>query len=547
MRFLPYLFISSLYLAPGGGAVAQSHSPDSRIDVQHYAFHLDINDRDDRIRGVTDVVVKCLEPNIRQFSLDLIGTDKGDDTGMQVLQVTQDGQPVDYDHTNDLLTIRLAQPAGVNDLLTFRIAYEGIPEDGLIISENKYGDRTFFGDNWPDRAHYWLPTKDHPSDKATCEFIIKAPEHYEIIANGIKREESDLPPEQDKNLKITHWATLHPIATKVMVFGAARFAIRYEPLASPTPVQDWVFPEDREIGFKNLSPTTNIIKFFEQQIGPYPYEKLANVQSSTRYGGMENASNIFYNQDAIEKEQTIESLVAHEVAHQWFGNAVTEKSWRDLWLSEGFATYMTHLYMAHTYGQDSLYTRLEDDKERIFSFQMKSPQSAVIDTSETNLFKLLNANTYQKGAWFLHMLRTQVGDQHFFQSLKEYYQTFQHRNASTSDFRAIVERVSGQSLKEFFNTWLYQTGYPIVQGSWKYAGIGKKLTLDLEQVQMTGAFFPLRLPIGIYYRGESAPEVKTVTFSQKKEQYTLKLKGKPIQVVLDPNHQLLIDPLFTKK
>ncbi len=329
---------------------------------------------------------------------------------MTVQQVLGDNLPVIYQHTDDVLTIDVSEPPAANAVLTFRIVYRGIPDDGLIISENKYGDRTFFGDNWPNRAHHWLPTKDHPSDKATCEFIVKAPEHYEVIANGIKREESDLPPEQDKNLKLTHWATLYPIATKVMVFGAARFAIRYSPLTEPTDIQDWVFPEDRDVGFENFSTTANIIEFFEQQIGPYPYEKLANVQSSTRYGGMENASNIFYNQDAIEKEETIESLIAHEVAHQWFGNAVTEKTWQDVWLSEGFATYLTHLYMAHTYGQDSLLARMEKDKERIFSFYLKSPQSAVIDTSEINLFKLLNANTYQKGAWFLHMLRTKVGD-----------------------------------------------------------------------------------------------------------------------------------------
>ena len=548
MHSIRYVLLSAWLITSGlGVSVAQNIDPDRRIDVQHYTFRLDINDSNDKIRGETDVVIKFTAPDVRQFSLDLVGSTDNGKTGMSVQQVSKDNLPVSFDHANDRLTIQLSEPATTNDVLTFHIVYQGTPMDGLIISENKYGDRTFFGDNWPNRAHYWLPTKDHPSDKATCEFIVKAPEHYEVIANGVKREESDLPPEQNKNLKLTHWATLYPIATKVMVFGAARFAIRYEPLSSPTDIQDWVFPEDREIGFKNLSSTANVIKFFEEQIGPYPYEKLANVQSSTRYGGMENASNIFYNQDAIEKEQTIESLVAHEVAHQWFGNSVTEKTWQDVWLSEGFATYMTHLYMAHTYGQDSLLTRLEDDKQRIFSFQMKSPRSAVIDTSETNLFKLLNANTYQKGAWFLHMLRAQVGDTYFFEGLREYYKTYQHRNASTQDFRAVMERVSGKSLGDFFSTWLYQSGYPVIQGTWKYAGMGKKLSLELEQVQMTDTFFPLHLPVAIYYPGEPSPEVKTVSFTQKKESYTLKLKKKPRQIVLDPNHQLLIEQLFTKK
>ena len=203
--------------------------------------------------------------------------------------------------------------------------------------------------------------------------------------------------------------------------------------------------------------------------------------------------------------------------------------------------------MAHTYGQDSLYTRLEADKERIISFQMKSPRSAVIDTSETNLFKLLNANTYQKGAWFLHMLRAEIGDASFFKALKQYYEKYQHRNASTQDFRAVVERVSGKKLKDFFHLWLYQPGYPVVKGTWKYAGIGKKLTIDLEQVQTNSAFFPIELPVAIYYQGETKPDIRTITFAQQKAERVLKLKKKPSQVVLDPNHQVLMEQLFTKK
>ena len=548
MQSVRHLFLVTLSLIIlGGSHTIYASGPDPGIDVQHYTFRIAINDRDNVIEGVADVMIKFVASDTRQLSLDLAGPSSNGKAGMTVQQVLRDNLPLPFNHTNDVLTINLSEPARIHDVLTFRIVYRGVPDDGLIISKNKYGDRTFFGDNWPNRAHRWLPTKDHPSDKATCEFIIKAPEHYEVIANGIKREESDLPPEQDKNLKLTHWATLYPIATKVMVFGAARFAIRYNPLLEPTDIQDWVFPEDREAGFKNFSSTADIIKFFEQQVGPYPYEKLANVQSSTRYGGMENASNIFYNQDAIEKEQTIESLIAHEVAHQWFGNSVTEKTWQDVWLSEGFATYMTHLYIAHTYGQDSLVARLEDDKERIFSFHMKSPQSAVIDTSEVNLFKLLNANTYQKGAWFLHMLRAQVGDVAFFKSLRQYYQTYRHSNASTQDFQTVVEQVSGKKLGSFFQTWLYQPGYPVVKGTWKYAGINKKLALALEQVQLNNTFFPLDLQVAVYYEDEDQPEIKTVTFSQKEGNYVFKLKEKPSRVVLDPNHQLLMEQFFTKK
>ena len=524
-----------------------SAAPDPGIDVLHYAFHIDLNDQNNRIVGTAEVVVKFVASNQQEVHLDLASVSEKDETGMTVLEVLLNDIPTTYRHEGDLLRIQLPTPSRVNDVVTFRIRYRGVPDDGLIISKNKYGDRTFFGDNWPNRAHRWLPTKDHPSDKATCEFIIKAPEHYEVIANGLKREESDLPPEQDKNLKLTHWATLHPIATKVMVFGAARFAIRYHPFSAPTALEDWVFPEDRDVGFKHLEATADILKYYEQQIGAYPYEKLANVQSCTRYGGMENASNIFYNQDAIANEATIEGLIAHEVAHQWFGNAVTEKSWADVWLSEGFSTYLTHLYLAHTYGADTLTARLNKDKERIFSFYVKSPQSMVVDTGETNLFQLLNANTYQKGAWFLHMLRNKIGDPAFFQTLQDFYRTYHHQNASTQDFRLVAERVSGQPLEIFFRTWLQQAGHPVVKGTWKYSRSGKKLILDLEQVQQSDNFFPLDLQFAVYYSQGQSFETKVLTFTKMKETFVFKLDGKPTQVVLDPNQRLLMEQFFTKK
>ena len=519
-------------------------SPDPKIDVQHYTFRISVNDRSDVIEGTADVVIRFTASDTRSFSLDLVGV--AQKTGMRVQQVLKDSLPVSFQHHNDQLTISLPQAVSTGEVHTFRINYEGVPADGLIISQNKYGDRTFFGDNWPNRARYWLPTHDHPSDKATCEFIIEAPAHYEVIANGTKQEESDLPPIHGQRRKLTHWATPHPIATKVMVFGAARFAIRYHSANEPTDIQDWVYPEDRELGFRHLNTTANIVKFYEQQIGPYPYEKLANVQSRTRYGGMENAGNIFYNEDAIEKEETIEALVAHEVAHQWFGNAVTEKAWPDVWLSEGFATYLTHLYHAHTYGYDSLVARLAQDKERIFSFYIQSPESAVIDSKETNLFKLLNANAYQKGAWFLHMLRGEVGDKPFFASLRAYYQQYQHRNASTQDFRVVVERISGKPLSEFFDRWLYQPGHPVIEGTWKYAGMGKKLQISLSQVQSDNPF-PLRLSVAVYYKGSERPEIKSFAFDQAQQDFTFKIKQKPTQVVLDPQQRWLVDQYFTKK
>ena len=159
-----------------------------------------------------------------------------------------------------------------------------------------------------------------------------------------------------------------------------------------------------------------MVNFFSTKVGPFPYEKLANVQSSTRFGGMENASAIFYSQEAIAKGKNIESTVSHEIAHQWFGDSVTEKEWHHLWLSEGFATYFGALFFEQSDGRDNFIERMEKSKKRIF--QSKVTDRPIVDYEVRDLFKLLNSNNYPKGAWVLHMLRGLLGDEIFLEGFQ---------------------------------------------------------------------------------------------------------------------------------
>lgn len=517
-----------------------------QIDIQHYVFQITISDQSDKIKGIADVLLKLNSADVDVAILDLADQkSRADGKGMKVTKVSKDGRSLDFTHKNNQLSISLNEQLPKDQIINLTIAYEGIPADGLAISKNKYGDRTFFGDNWPNRARHWLPCIDHPSDKATCEFIITSPIHYQVIANGMLREESNVKVGiSNEELKITHWVNREPIATKVMVFGAARFAILHADEFENIPIEHWVYPEDREAGFSDFDPTLGILQYYHQNINPYPYEKLANVQSKTNYGGMENASNIFYNENAITGKNNIESLIAHEVAHQWFGNSVTESDWPHIWLSEGFATYFTHLYIEHTYGRDSMAARLKEDKEHIFSYYLKSSETTVIDTLATNLFKLLNANSYQKGSWFLHMLRYKLGDDVFWKGIQNYYSEYRNSNADTDDFRVVMEKTSGQDLASFFQQWLEKPGHPYLKGNWKYSGFGKKLTIDLEQAQPNGVLYDLEIQVAIHYKNVAQPEIHTLRISEKNNTIELKLRKSPKEVILDPNIWLLVDYIF---
>ncbi|MEQ9413808.1 MAG: M1 family aminopeptidase, partial [Cyclobacteriaceae bacterium] len=285
----------------------------SNIDIQHYQFMIDLNDSDNTITGTTEVSI-LFKNSVSTFELDLVGKSQ-DGKGMTVSSVLQNKKPLKFSQQNDRLSITLNTPPQVGEEIAIAIKYSGTPTDGLVISTNKFGDRTFFGDNWPNRAHHWLPTIDHPYDKASCEFIIIAPSHYQAIANGILVEKTNLP----NNKTLTHWKETVVLPTKVMVIGVAKFAVTTAGVINNIPVETWVYPQNKEAGFGDFKMATDVLNYFIEHVGPYPYQKLANVQSTTRFGGMENASNIFYFENSVTGKNEREGLIAHEIAHQWFG------------------------------------------------------------------------------------------------------------------------------------------------------------------------------------------------------------------------------------
>ena len=269
-----------------GSFIAKAQDQAQSIDVQHYNFSLQLNDANDTIKGQATVRIRFLK-DVNSFQLNLVKrNDKG--RGMLVSAVMEEGKSVSFGQDSNDINIEAAAIAGSTH--NYIITYQGVPADGLIISVNKFGHRTFFGDNWPNRAHNWLPCADYPADKATVDFVVTAPDHYQVVANGLKISETALP----NKLKITHWRETAPLPTKVMVIGVAEFAIDHTGDVGSVPVYTYVFPENKDAGFKSYAVAKDILSFYTKKFGPYAYEKLANVQSKTIFGGMENAGAIFY-------------------------------------------------------------------------------------------------------------------------------------------------------------------------------------------------------------------------------------------------------------
>ncbi len=505
----------------------------SDIDVQHYRFQVELNDNNDSISGRAEVRL-VFTRNTEIFELDLVQA-AGGKKGMKVLEV--EGQALKRFETlpsASKLRFHLIKTAHKGDTASFFIHYNGVPADGLIISKTKYGRRSFFADNWPNRGQNWLPCNDHPADKATVEFIVIAPDHYQVVANGLQMEESTV----GAGKKVTHWKEEVPISTKVMVIGVADFAVHKSgTIGDCVPVYSWVYPEDRDKGFSDYALAGKVLPFFIQYIGPYPYKKLANVQSKTMFGGLENANTIFYSESSVTGTGRSESLIAHEIAHQWFGNHATEKTFAHLWLSEGFATYMTVLYFEEFYGKDSALSMLREDRADVIA-HAKGSNRPVVDSLETDYMSLLNANSYEKGSFILHMLRNELGDETFRTGIRKYYSTYAGSVAGTEELRKVFEEASGKDLLLFFKQWLYTPGIPRLKVKWKYDEAKKNLAITVDQEQANLFSFPLEIGIP----GSDSRPIR-LSVSKKSETFSIPFDGKPRNLVVDPNTGLLFESL----
>ena len=252
---------------------------------------------------------------------------------------------------------------------------------------------------------------------------------------------------------------------------------------------------------------------------------------------MENAGNIFYFENSVNGKGEREDLIAHEIVHQWFGNSATEADWPHAWLSEGFATYLTLVYVSEREGQEEMNKRLKANRQRIIEYWQTNPLPIVNFELVTypkieNMRELLSTNTYQKGGWVLHMLRQELGDEAFWQSIRQYYSTYKNSNATTADLKNKMEEVSGKDLQQFFDQWLYNVGQPALAGNWTYAK--KKVHVEINQIQDNLFDFPLE--IGLVYGDEVV--VKQVDVASIKHTYSFAGK-KPDRVIIDPNTKLL--------
>jgi len=519
-------------------AAADTYPRQPLVDAVHYAFQLTLGDESDEIAGTATIVLRFTGAGVTTVALDLASAANG--KGMTVTDVAFAGAPVPFRHEADRLVLTLPAAPRAGEEQTFTVRYRGVPADGLRMLKNKFGDRVFFSENWPDNAREWLPMIDHPYDKATSEFIVTAPARYQVVANGLLLEETDL----GDGRRRTHWKQSVPIASWLNAIGVAEFSVHHDGLVKGVPHQTWVYRQEQAKGpawFETRS--RQAMEFLSEHVGPYAYEKLANVEAAGFNGGTEHASAIFYGEKSIlEKPDT--GLIAHEIAHQWFGNAVTETDWDDVWLSEGFATYFTLLVAEHHEGRDAFVAGLKRSRDTVFTLERENPGVAVLHDNLADMKKVLNRIIYQKGGWTLHMLRRQMGTEAFWDGIRDYYQRYRNGSATTADFRQVMEAHGGKDLSAFFAQWLARPGSPVVEGGWRYDAATRRIVIDLAQTQPGDAY---RLPIDVGVTVDGTTRIETIELTGKQQRVELAADREPSAVTLDPDTWLLMDARFTRR
>jgi aminopeptidase N len=555
------------------------------IRITNYTFDFTLSDTSDELVVKETVDVTFMAAGVRTIDLDLCKVSaqprsprmadgfadpcaepKGSGgKGMTVTSVSAAGQSLTYQHENDRVRVTLPRAFAAGDRFTFAIDFHGVPATGILIGNNKHGDRGWVTDPWPNKARNFRAVVDHPAMKATHLTSVTAPAKYQVVSNGLMLEETDLP----GGLRRTVWKESVPISTWLMSLAVAPYAVDHFGSYHGIALSSWVFPQEREAGLRPFATHTRpVLEFFSDRIGPYSYEKLAQVQANGVGGGMELASSIFYGYGTAGASR---QLIAHEMAHQWFGDSVTESDWDDVWLSEGFATYFALLYREFADGHDPFLEGVRQSKNTALNYAIANPASTIVHKNLADISRVIanNAQIYQGGAQVLHNIRGVVGTPVFWAGIRSYYRHYQNGTATTDDFRREMETAcrnagdvgrgfspgiscpaEGTDLTWLFGQLLNRGGALQVKGSWTYDATTKQVRVTLDQTQTTGLYrTPIEVRITTPGGNPTAPAsrvVHKVQLTDAHQTFSLPSGVEPTNVELDPEAWVFMRAEFSR-
>lgn len=497
-------------------------------DVQHYTLFLMPDFDAESISGTVRVDFVSLADGLNKIELDLFQSLQA--TGVQDAQ----GTALPFTHLNDLVEIQLTTPLAPGEAGTVQVSYEGLPEPagflGMQFLEHD-GTPILATLSEPYYSRSWWPCKDIPSDKSTATLYVLVPSEFYCASNGVLTQV--VPQGNGNSLYI--WESNYPISAYNISLAVTNYVGWTETWQSPSgksmEVDFRVFPEDLAAAQVDFAKTTEMLDLYSELFGEYPFvDEKYGMAEFIFDGAMEHQTMSSYGQELITGDGFFERLVGHELAHQWFGNLVTVEDWDELWLHEGFATYAEALWIEYEQGAAARQVFMRQRSAFMVGFwgPVSPPAPLFGDT------------VYQKGAWVLHMLRKVVGENDFYQILKDYAASSELRygSATIQDFVDIAESVSDSDLGWFFDQWLYRVGRPDYEISWRSQaeGEGHRVLLTIRQVQDGESF---RMPLEFFVDTVDGSETFTIWNDGSHQTSSVFVDAQPLDVRFDPGDWIL--------
>jgi aminopeptidase N len=533
---------SSRFFAPPDSPDPLRYAPDREVEVLHLALDITPDFKQRTLKGTAALRFRPLVNPVDEIKLDAVE--------LNIDSVTASEKIQGYQTTADQLIITFAEPIPAGREAGVTVAYHVEPTQGIYFRTPemgyKPGDTHLFSQGEQVEARHWYPCFDSPNEKFTSEVTCRVPDGMTAISNGrlVSRDRDPA-----TGLTVFHWSQEQPHANYLITLVAGCFE-KIEDRHNNVALAFFTPPSEINEAPNSFRDTKDIMEFFEEEIGvPFPWPKYYQIcVNDFVAGGMENTSATTLTDrtlftGATENIHTSEALVAHEMAHQWFGDLVTCKDWSHIWLNEGFATYYQILYDGHKHGRDSMLYSLYGAARQVLP--AVNDTNSMVRRAYDDPGEMFNYLTYPKGAWVLHMLRSELGSDLYRRCIRTYLERHRYGNVTTEDLRAVIEELSGRPYDQFFDQWAYHAHYPELEAGYTWNEKTKLAKLTIRQTQaLSDRVLLFNVPLTVRFKGKFGTQDRAVRVKNKQEDFYFPLESAPEIVRLDPDYTLLAKITF---
>jgi len=513
-------------------------------DALHYLVKIKLDLDQKAFEGAATVTVASFREGLATCVLDA-----EEFTVTSVL--SEDGLPLKFDQTAKELAVHLLRPYKFGEELSFTCFYHGQdPKIGLqFMAESVDNPQIVFSDSFPENVHHWFPCFDYPNDKVTNEIVATVKSGLKVAANG--RLVSVI---EDKAAGTVtyHWSQDLPHSTYLIFLAAAPYVVVRDSYGT-LPVNYWVYPRDEAKVEATYGKTPKMIEFFNRIYGyDYPWQKYDQVSVPSGGGAESTSATAMTHRIMVDEKGEPDfpaiGIVSHELAHQWWGDLITLRSWAHTWLNESFGTYSDYLYHRYEKGDDEGAVNLLGKLNAYLREAKTRYIRPIVSDRYDQPGDMFDSHTYPKGARVLHMLRSLVGDEPFFKTLSHFLHRYAFDAVDTDDFIRSVKTVTGQNLDWFFDQWLFKPGHPVFEVKSEWDAAGKVVRLKVAQVQDFSKGVPVfRVPVSIKLVTPGKTDIRKVWIKEREETFEFPLEAKPLLIRFDEDNVLIKEITFPKE